>query len=169
MDHNFKHSFELTREDLQQHPFWVWCEMEDEGQPWYGEIESSTTREYTGAFPIESTCGFCSTIAKFHNGMTCDAISFFNGEHLQSPELFIGAYRIGFKFKDIDGTDSSAKNAIHILTTEFGGKLESLFPIKLPSGNGIFKTQLEITVSCLKSIAVFDGSLMERHAPENAG
>ena len=143
MDHNFKHSFELTREDLQQHPFWVWCEMEDEGQPWYGAIESSTTREYTGAFPIESTCG--------------------------SPELFIGAYRIGFKFKDIDGTDSRAKNAIHILTTEFGGKLESLFPIKLSSANGIFKAQLEITVSCLKSIAVFDGSLMERHAPKNAG
>ena len=169
MEHNFKDSYELTRDDLQQNPFWVWCEMEDESQPWYAEIESSTTRKYTSTFPIKLTCGFCRTVAKLNNGTTCDGISFFNGEYLESPELFIGTNRIGFNFKDTDGTDSGVKNAIHILTTEFGGELDSLFPITFTSADGIFKNQIGITVQCLKSIAVFDGSLEERCAPRNAG
>ena len=143
--------------------------MEDESQSWYDEIESSTTREHTGSFPIKSTCGLCSTTATFDDGRTCDAIAFFNGERLESPELFIGAGRVGFEFKDTDGTDSSAKNAIQILTTEFAGSLEDLFPIKIASADGVFSTQLGITVQCLKSIAVFDGSLIVRRSPENAG
>lgn len=166
---DFKDLSELRHGDLQDHPFWIWCEMEDENEPWYSQMKSSTFRKYTGPFPIEHTCGVCRTMVILLNGHSCEGFSFFNGETIDAHELFVGKKRVQLRFKDTDGTNSDAINSAALLEAEFLDSLDYLFPITIRSARGIFATPLETTVQCLKSIATYDGSLLETNIPESAG
>ena len=165
----FKELSELRRSDIQDHPFWIWCEMEDENEHWYSQIESSTFRNYTGKLPIGQTCGVCRTTVVFSNRKSCDGLAFFNGETLESHELFVGEDRVMLRFKDTDGTNSDAKNAATLLETGFLDSLGRLFPITVKSAPGILATPVEAPIQCLKSIATHDGSLLETNMPESAG
>ncbi len=152
--------------DFERYPFWVCCELEDESQPWYAQIEPSMFRPYSDPLPVIEMCGLVRTSATLKNGLVRDGLAFFNGTDLASPEIFVGDDRIGFQFNDTDGQNTNLNNVALKFTNELNAELQDLFPIQIESVAHVLRTPARITVQCFKSIATFDGSLLEARVPE---
>ena len=169
MDIEFKHYWEFQLADFGRYPFWICCELEDENQPWYAQIEPSVFRPYSERLPAIGVCGLVRTVATLKNGLIRDGLAFFNGTNLASPEIFTLNDRMGFNFNDTDGQNTNLNNATMKFAAEFDTELQDLFPIQIESVEGVLRNPSRITVQCFKSIATYDGSLSEHRVPDIAG
>lgn len=57
-----KHDWELRLADFKRYPFWICCELEDENQPWYAQIEPSMFRPYSHNFPRLDCAVWCGRL-----------------------------------------------------------------------------------------------------------
>lgn len=165
MNNVFKSSLELTLDDFRDYPFWVWCEIEDEAEAWYDDIDSSTCRAYTGKLPVDDLCGICRTDVHLNNGATASGLAFYNGKNLQSPELFLGAGRIALRTIDHDGKQTQLKLVISALEDHFSEPIVSLFPIEFRAVQGILTCQHQLMIRCISNVCVFDGSMKVEKRP----